>query len=86
MQATELQVSMKISNRTFTCDKRKNRAATTRPEAVICVSPCFRPRRYSALIMYADTRQFNARILYTCMTAKQRVQCNVGITMQGLEP
>ena len=54
-------------------ERKKKSPAVTSPFAVICRSPCFSPRKYKAVIMYADTRQFNARSLNTCMVVT-RVQ------------
>ena len=34
------------------------------PMQVACESPIFTPSRYRALIVYADTSEFNERILY----------------------
>jgi len=55
-------------------DKKKNMEAVISPLAVICRSPFFSPRRYSALIMYALMRQLRAKILNTWMvvTSVQR--------------
>jgi hypothetical protein len=48
------------------CERKKKRPAVMRPLHVICMSPCLRPLRYSADIMYAVTRQLSASTLKTC--------------------
>mmetsp|Transcript_3189 Transcript_3189/g.9720 ORF Transcript_3189/g.9720 Transcript_3189/m.9720 type:complete len:224 (-) Transcript_3189:2575-3246(-) len=45
---------------------KKNAAAMTMPESVICLSPNLTPSKYSTDRPYADTRQLRAKISYIC--------------------